>query len=181
MTQPAFVLRPEAESDSAAIEAVLDEAFGPGRHTRTAYRLREGVHDVSELAHVAESGGEVIGSLRYWPVLIGGSHDALLLGPIGIRPDWQGRGAGLALMKRTLDLATARGHRLVVLVGDPPYYARVGFVRVPDGRVVMPGPVDPKRLLWLELVAGASDRVGGEMSRHPEAAVPSSEAGARVA
>ena len=54
-----------------------------------------------------------------------------------------------------LDKAEALGHRLVILVGDEPYYARVGFKRVPDGRIELPGPVDPDRLLYLELTPGA--------------------------
>jgi predicted N-acetyltransferase YhbS len=42
-----------------------------------------------------------------------------------------------------------------------PYYGRFGFVPVPPGQIRLPGPVDPARLLALELVAGAlSDAVG---------------------
>jgi len=40
-------------------------------------------------------------------------------------------------------------------VGDMPYYGRFGFVPVPRGHIVLPGPVDPARLLALELVPGA--------------------------
>jgi predicted N-acetyltransferase YhbS len=175
MTSPAFSLRPEAEGDAAIIEAVLDEAFGPGRHARTAYRLREGIEYLPELAFVAENGGELIGSLRYWPIRIGGITDALLLGPLAIRPDWQGRGCGMALMKHTLALAKELGHRLVVLVGDPPYYARVGFTQIEVGRVTLPGPVDPARLLWLELVPGAGDGARGEIGKHPDFASADAE------
>jgi predicted N-acetyltransferase YhbS len=51
---------------------------------------------------------------------------------------------------------------LVVLVGDEPYYARVGFKRAPPGRVILPGPVDPQRLLYCELQPGAFDGVAGK-------------------
>jgi predicted N-acetyltransferase YhbS len=53
------------------------------------------------------------------------------------------------------------GHRLVILVGDEPYYARVGFKRVPEGKLLLPGPVDPARLLYLELEQGSLDGVQG--------------------
>jgi predicted N-acetyltransferase YhbS len=49
----------------------------------------------------------------------------------------------------------------VVLVGDEPYYQRAGFKRIPKGRAVMPGPVDPARLLVCELTDGAFDDVSG--------------------
>ena len=57
--------------------------------------------------------------------------------------------------------AKAKGHRLVLLVGDEPYYSRVGFKRIPKGRATMPGPVDHTRLLVHELVEGAFEGVSG--------------------
>jgi predicted N-acetyltransferase YhbS len=51
--------------------------------------------------------------------------------------------------------AKAEGFRLVLLVGDMPYYGRFGFQPVPPGRITLPGPVDPARLLAVELVPGA--------------------------
>jgi predicted N-acetyltransferase YhbS len=86
---------------------------------------------------------------------------ALLLGPLAVHPLRQNIGIGKALMRETLAMAKANGHRLVLLVGDAPYYARVGFAQVTDGRLLLPGPVDPKRLLFLELVDGALDDAQG--------------------
>jgi predicted N-acetyltransferase YhbS len=71
------------------------------------------------------------------------------------------------LMTETLAKAKAQGHKLVLLVGDAPYYARVGFVQVPEGQLLLPGPTDPKRLLYLELVPGAlADARGLVMAAH---------------
>ena len=50
--------------------------------------------------------------------------------------------------------ARAEGFSLVLLVGDMPYYGRFGFNPVPPGQITLPGPVDPARLLSLELVPG---------------------------
>ena len=63
--------------------------------------------------------------------------------------------------KRALAAARDKGHRLVVLVGDEPYYARAGFKRIPKGQARMPGPIDPARLLVAELVEGAIAGVSG--------------------
>jgi predicted N-acetyltransferase YhbS len=58
-------------------------------------------------------------------------------------------------MQEGLARAKARGHRLVILVGDAPYYARVGFQKVPEGKLILPGPVNPERFLYVELMQGA--------------------------
>ena len=65
------------------------------------------------------------------------------------------------LLERALSDAKAQGHRLVLLVGDEPYYSRSGFKAIPKGRVTMPGPVDPKRLLIVDLVEGAAADIAG--------------------
>jgi predicted N-acetyltransferase YhbS len=58
-------------------------------------------------------------------------------------------------MQEGLARAKAQGHMLVILVGDAPYYARVGFQKLPEGQLLMPGPVDPERFLYVELAPGA--------------------------
>ena len=159
-----FTLRPERPDDGPAIEALLDTAFGPGRFAKTAYRLREGVPPVEGLSFVAEEDGALIGSIRYWPVSIGG-RAALMLGPIAVLSSQRGRGIAVGLMQTTLEAAAKAGHDAVVLVGDEPYYARVGFARVPAGRMTMPGPVDYRRLLWRELAAGGLDGLEGTICK----------------
>lgn len=95
-----------------------------------------------------------------------------MLGPLAVDPAFDGRGIGRALMVRTLEDARLLGHRAVILVGDEPYYARFGFRPVAPGRIMLPGPVDPARLLALELVAGAVDVLTGHVMPCPEGAAP---------
>lgn len=155
-----FDIQRERPEDRGQIEHLLDLAFGPDRFTKTVYRLREGVAPVADLCFVAREGGVMRGSLRFWPIRIE-SIPALLLGPLAVDPAHRGRGAGIALMRHALDLARQAGHRIVVLVGDEPYYARVGFSRERARHLRLPGPVDEARLLALDLVPGALDQVGG--------------------
>jgi predicted N-acetyltransferase YhbS len=65
------------------------------------------------------------------------------------------------LLQHALAAAKASGQRLVVLVGDEPYYAKAGFKRIPKGRARLPGPVDPRRLLVAELAEAAFEGVSG--------------------
>jgi predicted N-acetyltransferase YhbS len=76
----------------------------------------------------------------------------------------------LQLIERAMAEARNKGHRLVVLVGDEPYYARAGFKRTPRGALKLPGPVDPARLLVAELVEGASKDLTGPIRPEWEAA-----------
>ena len=68
-------------------------------------------------------------------------------------------------MKCGVEAARALGYRVILLVGDAPYYARAGFAPLPPGKIKFPGPVDAARILGLELVAGALDSLGGEVRR----------------
>lgn len=157
-------IRPEVPSDALHIEQLTEHSFGPGRFAKSAYRLREGVNPEQDLGFVAIEDGAFRGSVRFWPVLVG-HHFALMLGPLAVQSDQRGRGIGIALMNRGIEEARAAGHRAIILVGDPPYYARVGFAPIARGRVRFPGPVDPARVLGLALIEGALDALEGPIHR----------------
>jgi predicted N-acetyltransferase YhbS len=152
-----IVIEAALAADQPHIEHLLDLAFGLARYAKTSYRLREGNTAIDGLSLVTrEPGFGLTGAISFWPLKIGqAGTDALLLGPLAVHPERQNVGIGRALMREGLGKAKARGHRLVILVGDEPYYARVGFKRVPHGQIELPGPVDPDRLLYLELAGGA--------------------------
>jgi predicted N-acetyltransferase YhbS len=160
MSDLSLTILPEAPEDAPAIERLNARTFGPGRFAKSAYRIREEVEHRLELSFTARVGTLLVGSVRLSPVLIGAAR-ALLLGPLTVEPPFRDRGIGFALIERALAEAKGRGHRLVVLVGDEPYYGKAGFRRIPKGRVSMPGPVDPERLLIAELAPGAADEVSG--------------------
>jgi len=160
MTDPAFTILPETADDALAIERLHERTFGPGRYAKSAYRLRERMPHRPELSFTARIGTLLVGSVRLSPIRIGEAQ-GLLLGPLTVEPPFRDRGIGHALIGRAVAEAKAKGHRLVVLVGDEPYYGKSGFKRIPKGRARMPGPVDPARLLVCELVDGAFEGVSG--------------------
>jgi predicted N-acetyltransferase YhbS len=150
----------ETAADAEAIERLHERTFGPGRYARTAFRIRERFAHRLDLSFTARIGTLLVGSVQMTPICIGDTR-ALLLGPLTIEPPFRDRGIGLALMQRALAEAKARGHKLVMLVGDEPYYARAGFRSISAGQVRLPGPVDPARLLVAELEEGAFADVAG--------------------
>ena len=160
MSDLSVTILAETANDLQAIERLHDRTFGPGRFVLSAYRLREHVDHLLELSFTAWIGTLLVGSVRQLPIVVGETR-ALLLGPLTVEPPFRGHGVGRALLERALHDAGAKGHRLVLLVGDDAYYSRVGFKVVPKGRATMPGPVDYGRLLVAELAEGAFDGVSG--------------------
>ena len=160
MSELSLTILPETADDALAIDHLHERTFGPGRYARSAYRVREGRGHLLALSFTARIGSLLVGSLRLTPICIG-ETPALLLGPLTVEPPFREHGVGTALIARALKDAKAAGHKLVVLVGDEPFYAKSGFKRIPKGQVKLPGPVDPARLLVAELAPGAFDGVTG--------------------
>jgi predicted N-acetyltransferase YhbS len=160
MSDLSLTILPESANDAQAVERLHARTFGPGRFVLSAYRLREHVDHLLDLSFTARIGTLLVGSVRQLPICIGDTP-ALLLGPLTVEPPFRGRGVGRALLDRALEDARAKGHALVVLVGDEAYYSRVGFKTIPNGRVTMPGPVNYDRLLVNELAEGAFSDVSG--------------------
>ncbi|MGB9364636.1 MAG: N-acetyltransferase [Xanthobacteraceae bacterium] len=160
MTDLSLTILTEKPEDAAAIERLHERTFGPGRYVRTSERIREKMAHQLDLSYTARIGTLLVGSVRITRICIG-ETPALMLGPLTIEPPFRDRGIGKAMMERALKDAKAQGHKLVVLVGDEPYYKRVGFKRVPSGVIKMPGPADPARILAAELVEGALKGVSG--------------------
>ena len=155
MSSSSFEIRLETDGDAQMLSQLSAEAFGPGRFTRSAYRVREGVPPVKALCLCGLLDGRLVGGIRFTAISIGGEERGALLGPLVVDPAEKGKGFGKALVEEGLARARSEGFSLVLLVGDMPYYGRFGFQPVPPGQIMLPGPVDPARLLALELVPGA--------------------------
>ena len=169
MTDLSITVLAEQPSDDAAIERLVARTFGPGRYARTAYRLREGNPHRRDLSFTAYIGTMLVGSVRLTPIRIG-AEPALLLGPLTVEPPFRSHGIGRRLVERCLEAARVQlegdgAARLVLLVGDEPYYGRMGFRRVPHGQVSLPGPVDPARVLMCPLDDTPPETVRGPVRR----------------
>ncbi|MEO5866440.1 MAG: N-acetyltransferase [Sphingomonas sp.] len=144
---------PLSEIDPAAVEHMLDRAFGANRRSRTAYRLREGAAPLPALSFAVVEQSELLGTIQCWPVLFesdaGGRLPMTMVGPVAVAPERQAEGIGKRLMSRALDAADTAGlGDALMLVGDPEYYGRFfGFTTERTGGWRLPGPVDAHRLL----------------------------------
>ena len=153
-------LTPETPEQAPDVEALIDAAFGPGRHAKAAERLREGNTPDLTLSRVAIDNDVIVGCSRIWPIRIG-ETPALLLGPFAVAQAWRSKGLGAALITACCEAAEKAGHELILLVGDAPYFERMGFHRVDPKAVTMPGPVDPRRVLVKAIKDGADQGLSG--------------------
>jgi predicted N-acetyltransferase YhbS len=164
--QSAPTLRAEGPTDRAAVDALIDRAFGPGRYAKAAERLREGRASRGDLSVTAWDGEALVGAVRLWPVRIGETQ-ALLLGPIAVETSHRGRGLAQAMAEEACLRGIAVGAGLIVLVGEARLFEPLGFFVPEPGRVVMPGPVDARRVFVRELRPGAFDGVSGAVRPEP--------------
>lgn len=144
------------------IEALYERAFGPGRHAKAAARLREGNHYLPKCSFFARVDQRIVGACRLWRVYGENGVSALFLGPIAVDQAYRSFGLGRALLNESL--AQSGHHEVVILVGDLAYFAASGFEIVPQGQIIMPGPVNPKRLLWRTGNVAADKRPNGRLS-----------------
>ncbi len=100
-------IREEKFADIAAREALLDEAYGAVRFTKTSERLREGRLPADGLSLVATDHGRIVGTVRLWNIAAGPGRPAVLLGPLAVHPRYRNRGIGTTLMRRAIARARA--------------------------------------------------------------------------
>jgi predicted N-acetyltransferase YhbS len=153
--EPPLAYAAEAPEDEAAVEALLDHAFGPGRFVKSSERVREFAEFRPDLSVCAWDGARLVGSVRMWRVHVG-EAEVIFLGPLAVEAQMRKHAIGAQLVARAVAAAGAAGFPVVLLVGDEPYFGRFGFSAAPTAEVAMPGPVDPRRLL----ARGAEKLVG---------------------
>lgn len=144
---------------------MLDRAFGPGRFAKTSERVREsGAVFEPSLSRVAlGEDGAVVGCCRISRAHAGAP--VYFLGPLAVDPGAQHAGLGAALTRECVSACrAARNADAVILVGAEPFFRPLGFFIAVPGRVTLPGPVDPQRLLWIELRVGGLDKVRGPLT-----------------
>src|ERR1700680_2205807 len=157
-------IRSERAEDAGAVEVLDTLGFGAGRYAKTAYRLREGVEPETRLCFVADENKKLLGTVRFWPIMVG-TKRSLLLGPLAVQPELRGKGIGVALMQKGIEEARKLSYDTIILIGDESYYSRVGFARLKLGQVRFPGPLDAERILGLALKPGALENLAGAVTR----------------
>lgn len=159
-----LIIRSECKSDEDAIGEVTCQAFAAHPYSsHTEHFIISALRQANALtiSLVAESSGQVVGHIAFSPVTISdGSSGWFGLGPVSVLPSLQKQGIGRVLIERGLSLLRERGAAGCVLLGEPPYYGRFGFVNYP--RLVLSG-VPQEFFLALPFGSGSPQ---GEVTYH---------------
>jgi predicted N-acetyltransferase YhbS len=129
-------IRHERPADIRAIAAITEAAFRDEPYSsHTEQFIVDSLRRAGALAIslVAVDGDEVVGHVAISPVTISsGAGRWYGLGPISVRPDRQGQGIGTQLMKAALEDLRRFGGTGCVVLGQPAFYGRFGFVHHPE-------------------------------------------------
>ncbi len=148
MSPPDVTIREARGEDHGAISAVLTAAFKQRGEKDLVKKLWD--DNAMAIENVAEANGRIVGYCAFSAVTCKPGLDGVLLGlaPVAIAPGHQGKGVGAALIQEGLKLAREKDARMIVVLGDPNYYARFGFV-----------PASEKNMRWAVMDAGDAFRV----------------------
>jgi putative acetyltransferase len=169
-------IRNEQVSEFRFVEELTREAFWnvhvPGCNEHfLLHNLRQSEDFIKKLDLVSEHEGRVIGHIVYTRAVIkqesGAAIDVVCFGPVSVLPQFQKRGVGSQLIRRSLEIAREMGFVAVLIYGDPRYYHRFGFrcaerydIRTADGKYAV-------ALMALELQPGALAHAAGRFLESP--------------
>lgn len=144
-------ISPTTEADLTALDKLYATAF-PDEPLAPLVRALLGEAE-PPLSLAARADGALIGHVMFSPARVGEAHRAAMLAPLGVLPEWQRRGVGSALVRAGLAEVWADGVTTVLVLGDPAYYGRFGFV--PERGVRPPYPMPAQWAdAWQSLVTG---------------------------
>jgi len=163
-----LLIREETQADYDAIREVNKLAFGGDDEARLVDQLRATGHFLVSL--VAVECDRVVGHILFGDLPIETSRGAIpaaSLAPMAVRPEFQRRGIGSALVNAGLAACRERGKAVVIVLGHETYYPRFGFSAQLAKPIECPFPGAGNAWMALELRPGALANASGRV-RYPE-------------
>ena len=163
-------VREEEATDRAGVRSMVRAAFGQDGEVALLDKL-DGLPGAISL--VADRDGKILGHAYFTPVEVVDGEDpgrrwqAIALGPMAVRPGFQRRGIGAALIEAGLERCREAGYPACLVLGHPEYYPRFGFEPAHRYGLRPTWPVPPEVFMVVELQPGALDGRAGEVRYHP--------------
>ena len=158
-------IRESKSEDLNSIRLVNKDAFGEPEGEVVAQLACDILADESAkplLSVVADDDGKIIGSIIFSSVKIEGNEElsAYILAPLAISKNYQQQGLGTTLINHGLEALKKRGVDIVLVLGDPSYYTRTGFIA---GHSIEPPYIleYPEAWMAIELKPGTLDIAKG--------------------
>ena len=161
------MIRPEAQTDRAAVRAVNMEAFERAAEADLVDALCERAQPVVSL--VAEHDGRIVGHIMFSPVTLVGEPELKIMGlaPMAVASARQRKGIGSALVRAGLEQCARLDFGAIVVLGHPTYYPRFGFVPAIRWKIRCEYEAPPEAFMAIELQAGYLGGKAGTIRYHP--------------
>ena len=156
------LIRAEQPSDFDTVNALLRASFGREAEARLVQRLRASEKITSAL--IAEEKARILGHVVFSKIAVDGEvgeMNAVALAPLAVEPAFQRLGIGSALVSAGLERCRLARQARVLVLGDPVYYARFGFVPAARFGLKCPFPAPDNAFMAIELEPGAFARTSG--------------------
>jgi putative acetyltransferase len=166
------LIRSEKPDDYPAIYEINKTAFGnrdAESHLVDALRSTESF--IPELSLVAEEEGELVGHILFTKLVVETVDDRLVgisLAPMAVRPSYQNKGIGSALVKHGIEKVRELGYPFIIVLGHPWFYPRFGFSAELARSLECPFGECGDAWMALELKPGALQDVQGKVVYPPE-------------
>ena len=121
-----MLIRHEEPSDKEAIHAVNMSAFPSEAEARLVDALRDAGNLTVSIVAVEDD--RIIGHVAFSPVQTESGASGVGLAPVAVFESHRGRGVGAALISAGIDACRFQDAGWAVVLGDPEYYGRFGFV-----------------------------------------------------
>ncbi|MEF9951583.1 MAG: N-acetyltransferase [Clostridium sp.] len=166
-----IVIRCEEEKDFNQVEKVVEKAFeneeySDHREHILVNKLRRGDSFIKELSLVATLDDVVVGHIMLTTINIDtGSKkvESLALAPVSVLPDYQGKGIGSRLIKKSIEIAKTLSYDSIILLGHPEYYPRFGFERASKYGISPVFEVPDECFMVLELKENSLKDISGKV------------------
>ncbi len=175
LTLSPYTLRSETAADYAAVEALVKSAFEHAPHSDGSEhllvaRLRASAAFIPALSIVAEHKGELVGYILLTSNGICSQtqcHTTLALAPLAVLPSLQRQGVGTALMGKAHAVAKKLGYGSIIVLGDPAYYGRFGYLPCSNFGITLPFEAPAEYMMAKELTPDSLKEISGEVCYDP--------------
>jgi|JI102314A2RNA_FD_contig_41_3014207_length_795_multi_2_in_0_out_0_1 putative acetyltransferase len=163
------IIRQERQEDIASIHQVNARAFSSIGEANLVDKLRSRHQIILSLVAIEEE--QIVGHILFTPVALSGNEKEYMgvgIGPLAVLPKFQKQGIGTLLVQTGLEQCQKRGYEFVVVLGEPGYYSRFGFVSTSRYHIRCEYDVPVEAFMAIALQEGALTQRPGVVKYEPE-------------
>jgi predicted N-acetyltransferase YhbS len=144
-----ITIRQEISTDYDVVYDITEQAFGQKVESVLVNLLRQSDEFIQELSLVAVIDDEVVGHCMMTRLTIDNDTNYLVLAPVSVHPDYQGKSIGGQLIKKSIEIARTMKFDGISVLGHAKYYPKFGFVKASEYNITCPYEVPDESFMFL--------------------------------